>query len=353
MGMYDGKAAGGAGGSEYIQILSRWASIGFALFIGFAAWLLTAAAWQWTVGLILGYIGYNLWLCRRYTLPGAGELLVSLLLCAGLTYVQAEFSNILYHLLLMRTALRVGRRRIGRVTAMVMAAFLAATLAATGISVGPAEAARIAFNLLGFSLVAYAAARLDLFLAKQASDDQQMLELIKQNDRNYHMALTDALTGLYNHRAYKERIDSLPQYVLLIVDIDHFKKLNDAHGHLVGDKVLVTIGNIIKLSVRSGDLAFRYGGEEFVVVLPGTTPQMGMKIAERLRQKVAEWEFESGAGRIPVTVSIGMAVRRPGMSSQAIFEQADRALYRAKQLGRNNVQPYSKVGPEVAVKFGV
>lgn len=350
--MYDGKAANGAGGSEYIQILSRWASIGFALFIGLAAWLLNAAAWQWTVGLTLGYIGYNLWLCRHYTLPGAGELIVNLLLCAGLTYVQAEFSNILYHLLLMRIALRVGKRRI-RVTLTMMAVFLAATLAKTGTSVSLASVAEIAFNLLGFSLVSYTAARLHLFLAKQASDDKQMMELIKQNDRNYHMALTDALTGLYNHRAYKERIEGLPQYVLLIVDIDHFKKLNDTYGHLVGDKVLVTIGNIIKLSVRSGDLAFRYGGEEFVVVLPGTTPQMGMKIAERLRQKVADWEFESGAGRIPVTISIGMAVRRPGMSSQAIFEQADRALYRAKQLGRNNVQPYSKVGPETAVNFGV
>jgi diguanylate cyclase (GGDEF)-like protein len=185
------------------------------------------------------------------------------------------------------------------------------------------------------------------------NDDRQMLELIKQNDRNYRMALTDALTGLYNHRAYKEKIDGLSQYVLLIIDIDHFKKLNDTYGHLVGDKVLVTIGNILKVSVRSGDLPFRYGGEEFVVVLPGTTPQVGLKIAERLRQKIAEKASDEGAGRVPVTVSIGVSVKKPGMSSQAVFEQADNAMYRAKQMGRNNVQSYTRSTSEVSFKYGV
>ena len=89
----------------------------------------------------------------------------------------------------------------------------------------------------------------------------------------------------------------------------------------------------------------------FVVVLPGTTAAIGLKIAERLRQKVAEWNFGGEAGRIPVTVSIGMATKKPGMSSHTVFEQADNAMYRAKQLGRNNVQAHGE--PEAAaVKFG-
>jgi len=116
--------------------------------------------------------------------------------------------------------------------------------------------------------------------------------------------------------------------------------------------VLVALGNIIKLSIRSGDLAFRYGGEEFVVLLPGTTAQIGLKIAERLRQKVAEFAFEGEQGPIHITVSIGVSMRKPGMSSQVVFEQADRALYRAKQLGRNNVQTYIKTEP-AAVKYGM
>lgn len=348
--MYDSKAAGVAGVAESVQLLARRAGIAFAAFIAASAWYLHAPAWPWAVGLASAYLVFNLAQSRRNPPPGLAELLVNLALCTGLTLVQAEYSAILYHLLFLRVGLRAGRRRAGRVALLIAGAYLAATFAATPAFTA-AGIVRVAHNLLAIALLAYAAVYIDALIVKQASDDRQMLELIRQNDRNYRMALTDGLTGLYNHRAYKERIDGLAQYVLLIVDIDHFKKLNDNHGHLIGDKVLVGLGNIIKLSVRNGDLAFRYGGEEFVVVLPGTTAPIGLKIAERLRQKVAEWDFEGAGGRVPVTVSIGMAVKKPGMSSQAVFEQADRALYRAKQSGRNNVQSYVK--PEPAVKYGI
>ncbi|MDT8902969.1 GGDEF domain-containing protein [Anaeroselena agilis] len=348
--MYDDRAAGIAGSAESIQILARRASIVFAAFSGLTAWYLQTAAWQFAVGLALAYTLYSFSLCRRKAPPGVGELFLSVALCAGLTLAQAGYSDILYHLLLLRMALRVGRRRAVRVALIIAAVQLGAAAAVTA-GFTPAAVTGMIFNLLGAAVVTYAAIYIDALITRQASDDKQMLELIRQNDRNYRMALTDALTGLYNHRAYKERIDTLSQYVLLVIDIDHFKKLNDAHGHLIGDNVLVSLGNIIKASVRSGDLAFRYGGEEFVVVLPGTTAQVGLKIAERLRNKVVEWQFEGDKGRIPVTVSIGLAVKKPGMNSQVVFEQADRALYRAKQLGRNNVQSYLK--PEVAVKYGM
>lgn len=348
--MYDCKAAGVAGSAESIQILARRAGIVFAAFIGISAWYLQAAAWQWTAALASTYFLFNLAHARRNPPPGVLELFVNIALCVGLTLAQAEFSPVLYHLLFLRVALRAGRKRVTRLAFLIAGLYLLPSLTVTD-TLNPAVLARLAYNLLAVALLAYTAVYIDALIVKQASDDKQMLELIRQNDRNYRMALTDGLTGLYNHRAYKERIDGLAQYVLLIVDIDHFKKLNDTYGHLVGDKVLVGLANIIKLSVRSGDLAFRYGGEEFVVVLPGTTAQIGFKIAERLRQKVAEWDFEGGNGRVPVTVSIGMTVKKPGMSSQAVFEQADRALYRAKQAGRNNVQAYVK--PEPAVKYSM
>jgi diguanylate cyclase (GGDEF)-like protein len=348
--MYDDRAAGIAGSAESIQILARRASIAFAAFSGISAWYLQTSAWEMAAGLTAAYALYSLVLCRRKAPPGVGELFLSVAFCAGLTLAQAGYSDILYHLLLLRMALRVGRRRALRVAAVIAAVNLGATAAVT-VSFTPAAIAGMLFNLLGAAVGTYAAVYIDVHINRQASDDQQMLELIRQNDRNYRMALTDALTGLYNHRAYKERIDGLSQYVLLVIDIDHFKRLNDTHGHLAGDKVLVGLGNIIKQSVRSGDLAFRYGGEEFVVVLPGTSVPVGLKIAERLRVKIAEWDFKGEKGLIPVTVSIGVSVKKPGMSSQVIFEQADRALYRAKQLGRNNVQSYIK--PEAAVKYGM
>jgi len=350
--MQDRKVTGYmAGSAEYIQILARRASIVFAVFIGVNAWVLSGPVWKWTASLAVAYAIYNIALSRRQILPGVAELLLNIAACAGLTCLHAEYSSILYQLLLLRVALRAGRNRTGRVAVIISAVYLVSAVTSANV-INTTVVMQWVYSLLGFTLLTYAVIYINTLAAQQANDSQQMLELIKQNDRNYRMALTDALTGLYNHRAYKEKIENLSQYVLLVIDIDHFKKLNDTYGHLVGDKVLITIGNILKISVRSGDLAFRYGGEEFVVVLPGTTAQIGLKIAERLRQKVAEWTFEHG---VPVTVSVGATIRKPGINSQTAFEQADSALYRAKQTGRNNVQFYAAAKPaaDLSVKYGM
>lgn len=162
------------------------------------------------------------------------------------------------------------------------------------------------------------------------------------------MAITDALTKLHNRR-YFEKV--LPQelerarrynlsFSILLIDADNFKKVNDAYGHLMGDRILTTIGEAISGSLRSFDFAFRYGGEEFVVILPETTVTNARKAAERIRQRViAETQkvLQSETDN-PVTVSIGIACYpRDAVEGKALVALADNLLYQAKGAGKNRI----------------
>ena len=170
---------------------------------------------------------------------------------------------------------------------------------------------------------------------------------------NYHMsvtmAITDPLTGLYNRRYTETHLDNLVARVqgggkaisLLMMDIDHFKAVNDTHGHNVGDEVLREFAERIAQGVRGIDLAARYGGEEFVVVMPETGVEDAALVAERLRQSIADRPFQvsTDEGRLAVTVSIGLA--DTGLESandtRSLLGKADEALYAAKNQGRNRV----------------
>ena len=122
-------------------------------------------------------------------------------------------------------------------------------------------------------------------------------------------------------------------YVLAVVDIDHFKQVNDRHGHLLGDRALRAVADAISDSIRTGDVAVRYGGEEFLVVLPDTRLDAGFDVAERIRARVKD-----SALPFPLTASIGIAAGHPDEDApEAVFERADQALYRAKTGGRNRV----------------
>ncbi len=162
------------------------------------------------------------------------------------------------------------------------------------------------------------------------------------------LASHDGLTGLYNHRMYYLRLDEefIRRYrtkapiSVLLLDIDHFKQVNDRYGHLAGDMVLKTLSELVMHSCRAMDVACRYGGEEITVILPETDADAALQIAERLRKSVEAQTFELGdeeGGHI--TVSIGVATSSNMLNtSKELTEKADRAMYRAKENGRNRVE---------------
>ncbi|MCL7929978.1 GGDEF domain-containing protein [Halomonas llamarensis] len=166
--------------------------------------------------------------------------------------------------------------------------------------------------------------------------------------RLYRQATHDALTGLLNRGAMERRLAEIEReearigkqvpYALLMLDIDHFKRVNDTYGHSVGDKVLREFARLIALQVRAGDFVARYGGEEFVVVLLGADTESATDVAERIRQAVeGAMLFDHDGNPVPVTTSVGVACPEEPLGSEATLKIADDRLYHAKEGGRNRV----------------
>jgi len=174
------------------------------------------------------------------------------------------------------------------------------------------------------------------------------------------MALTDALTGLYNRRYLEVHLEKLlqsnkesgKQMGVILIDIDHFKSVNDTHGHNVGDEILKEFAERLKDKLRSFDLVARLGGEEFVAVLPDTTPERAYVIAERLRRSISTEPFPCSIpdGALEITTSLGGAIIDPGdHTSVEVLERADKCLYEAKESGRNCsvFEGIGKLDPEI------
>lgn len=180
--------------------------------------------------------------------------------------------------------------------------------------------------------------RIEIESASQALEQQnQLLE---------RLSVTDSLTGLYNRRKLGEILtDQIERYrrnrrsfSVLMLDIDHFKPLNDSHGHLLGDEVLAQVADILARTIRNVDFAARYGGEEFVIVLVETSAQAALDTAERIRATVADASYGAEEQHITVTVSVGVAeCREDDTTAEALIARADQALYQAKDAGRNRV----------------
>jgi len=165
------------------------------------------------------------------------------------------------------------------------------------------------------------------------------------------MAIYDTLTSLYNRRYFEERLGLETQKAfyggvalsLVMIDIDHFKGVNDTFGHTEGDKVLREIASLLRASVRKKDTVVRYGGEEFILILPEASLEVSSMIAERIRRLVENSPFELGHAQINLTVSLGISNspnHRP-KTKEEFVEMADQALYEAKRSGRNRVCIYS------------
>jgi two-component system, cell cycle response regulator len=161
------------------------------------------------------------------------------------------------------------------------------------------------------------------------------------------MAVTDALTGLYNRRYLESHLTQLVEHSVkrgkalsvLTLDVDYFKAVNDTHGHDAGDRVLQELAGRIRANIRNVDMACRTGGEEFVIVLPATEIDVALKIGERTRKSVAGKPFNAGvAAPLTITISVGVAALQ-GIDDKVedILKRADQALYRAKREGRNRV----------------
>lgn len=159
------------------------------------------------------------------------------------------------------------------------------------------------------------------------------------------MATIDGLTGLFNRNHFFQLAEQEIRrgrrhkrgITVLMADIDHFKKINDRHGHQAGDRVLAEVAQCLRKSVRDVDIGGRYGGEEFVVLLPETLPPQALLVAERVRHAVSDLKITSESERILVTISLGLAGDQSPESLSALIKTADAALYRAKESGRNRV----------------
>ena len=190
------------------------------------------------------------------------------------------------------------------------------------------------------------AARLQGLAARVASMEQEAQGYREHLEEQRQKALVDPLTGLPNRAAWSERLEhEVGQWqqhgntlLLAMLDLDHFKHINDNYGHLAGDKVLKIIATVLRKRLRGTDFIARFGGEEFVLLMPATALVAGVKLLESLRAAIEACPFHFKGEPVTITASIGVSAFKAGEHSDLVLKKADQALYRAKNAGRNRVE---------------
>ena len=192
----------------------------------------------------------------------------------------------------------------------------------------------------------------------QAAESIYRARLYEKTER---LATTDGLTGLTNHRTFQSRLDEHlartqrygKRLALILCDIDHFKAVNDTHGHPMGDVVLKGVAATLQKEARATDVVARYGGEEFAVVMPETDAAGALVIAERIRERVKALAFETGQGPLRVTLSLGIAAVPDDAARKGdLVERADACLYHAKRNGRDRTVSASSLRGVAPARLG-
>jgi diguanylate cyclase (GGDEF)-like protein len=248
----------------------------------------------------------------------------------------------------VRMAVRTGERQTVAIPATVRVEGVLADFEPREVLVLPVQYKNVTLGVVTLATASQFApdhlGRIDLFLRGLALAMNNALV----HDRLQRLAAVDPLTGVYNrrfglgrlHEEFGRAVREKSPLGVLLLDIDHFKTVNDTHGHLTGDRALKQIASIARATLREGDVLIRYGGDEFVAVLPAASADDVLIVAERLRRAVADASFTEGQHSVRLTVSIGGSAYPHSAAERdtALIELADGALYRAKEAGRNQVE---------------